>query len=85
MRATVSSKGQVVLPVEVRRQLRLAKGERLSVEVQGDSVILRPLTERRRYKMVRHLRSGLPVMVAVKPAKRKVTATEIARRHAELL
>jgi AbrB family looped-hinge helix DNA binding protein len=31
MRANVSSKGQVVLPAEVRRQLRLVKGEQLSV------------------------------------------------------
>ena len=85
MRVTVSSKGQVVLPAEVRRQLRLAKGERLSVEVRGDSVILRPLAEPRRYQTVRHLKSGLPVMVALKPPRRKVTAAEIARLHAELV
>jgi len=82
---TVSSKGQLVLPAEVRRQLRIAKGERLSVEVRGDSVVLRPLTGRRRYKAARHPKSGLPVMVAVKPPKRKVNAAEIARLHAELL
>ena len=85
MRATVSSKGQVVLPSEVRRQLRLAKGERLSVEVRGDSVVLRPLAEPRRYRTARHAKSGLPVMVAVKPPKRRVTAAEIARLHAALL
>ena len=85
MRVTVSSKGQVVLPAEVRRLLRLAKGERLSVEVRGDSVILRPLAEPRRYQAVRHLKSGLPVMVALKPPRRKVTAAEIARLQAELV
>lgn len=84
MRATISSKGQVVLPAEVRRRLRLAKGELLSIEVRGDSVLLRPLAEPRRYKTVRHPKSGLPVMVAVKAPKRKVTAAEIARLHAEL-
>jgi AbrB family looped-hinge helix DNA binding protein len=85
MRITVSSKGQVVLPAEVRRRLRLVQGERLSVEVRGDSVILRPLPEPRRYQAARHPRSGLPVMVALKPPKRKVTAADIARLHADLL
>lgn len=85
MTVTVSSRGQLVLPAEVRRQLRIGKGERLSVEVRGDSVVLRPLAEARPYKAARHPNSGLPVMVAVKPPKRKVTAAEIARLHAELL
>ena len=85
MKTTVSSKGQVVLPAEVRRQLRLGKGERLSVEVRGESVVLRPLAEPRRYQTMRHRKSGLPVMVACKPPKRKVTAAEIARLHAELV
>jgi len=85
MTVTVSSKGQLVLPAEVRRQLRIGRGERLSVEVRGDSVVLRPLAEARRYRAVRHPKSGLPVMVAVKPSKRKVTAAEIAELHAELL
>ena len=85
MRATVSSKGQIVLPVEVRRRLRLAKGERLSVEVEGNSVVLRPLAEPRRYQPARHPRSGLPVMVASTPPRRKVTAAEIARLNGELV
>lgn len=82
---TLSTKGQLVLPARVRRQLRLAKGERLSVEVRGDSVVLRPVARPRRYKTAQHPRSGLPVMVALKPPKRRVTAEEIARLHAELL
>lgn len=85
MRTTLSSKGQLVLPAEVRRQLRLAKGERLSIEVRGDSVVLRPVAQPRLYKTVRHPRSGLPVMAALKPPKRRVTAAEIAQLHAELL
>ena len=85
MEATLSSKGQLVLPAKVRRLLRLAKGERLSIEIRGDSVLLRPASQRRRYKAVRHPRSGLPVMAALKPPKRRVTAAEIARLHAELL
>lgn len=85
MQTTLSSKGQLVLPAEVRRWLRLGQGERLSVEVRGDSVVLRPLGQPRRYKVARHPKSGLPVMVASAPPARKVTAAEIARLHSELL
>ena len=85
METTLSSKGQLVLPARLRRQLRLVRGERLSIEVQGDSVVLRPLAGRRRYKTASHPVSGLPVMVAVKPSRRKVTAEEIARTSADLL
>ena len=76
----------MVLPAKVRRQLRLAQGERLSIEVRGDGVVvLRPIAQPRHYKTVRHPTSGLPVMVALKPPARRVTAAEIARLHAELL
>jgi AbrB family looped-hinge helix DNA binding protein len=85
MNTTLSSKGQLVLPAAVRRQLRLAKGERLSVDVRGDSVVLRRVVERRRYRTTRHGTSGLPVMVALRPPKRRVSAAEIARLLAELL
>jgi len=85
METILSSKGQLVLPARVRRQLRLAQGERLSIEVRGDSLVLRPVSRPRRYKTARHPTSGLPVMVALKPPARKVTAAEIARLHAELL
>jgi hypothetical protein len=66
----------------VRRQLRLALGERLSIELRADSVARRPVSRRRRYKTARHPTSGLPVMVALNPPARKVTAAEIARLHA---
>lgn len=75
----------MVLPARVRRQLRLARGERLTIEVQGDSVVLRRVGERRRYKTARQTTSGLPVMVPLKPPARKVTAAEIARLNAEIL
>ncbi len=85
MKAVLSSKGQLVLPAELRRRLRLSRGERLTIEVHGDSLILRLVAQPRRYKSTRHPRSGLPVMMAVEPPARKVTPTEIARLHAELL
>ena len=45
---------------------------------------VRPLSEPRAYKKARHPKSGLPVMLALKPPKRRVTAAEIARLHAQL-
>ena len=84
MEAKLSSKGQLVLPAEVRRRLGLAQGERLAIEVRGDGLVLRPARRARRYRTARHPKSGLPVMVAVKPPRRKVTAAEIAALAAQL-
>lgn len=85
METTLSSKGQLVLPAKVRKQLGLAQGERLTIEVRGGAVVLRPAKQLRRYRTVRHPKSGLPVMVAVGPPRRKVTSAEIARLNAELV
>ena len=84
MKATLSSKGQLVLPAEIRRTLRLMRGEALTIEVREDGVLLRPAFYSRRYKRTRHPVSGLPVMTAVEPPARKVTAAEIARLNAAL-
>jgi AbrB family looped-hinge helix DNA binding protein len=43
METTLSSKGQIVLPAAVRRQLRLVQGERLAVEFRDGGVLLRPM------------------------------------------
>jgi AbrB family looped-hinge helix DNA binding protein len=39
----MSSKGQVVLPVDVRRELGLASGRELRIRRQGRSIILTPV------------------------------------------
>jgi len=41
LKARVSSRGQLALPKEVRDQLGLAEGDRLTVRVEDDEVILR--------------------------------------------
>jgi AbrB family looped-hinge helix DNA binding protein len=40
---TVSVKGQVVLPAEIRRKLGIVGGSRLEVVASEDGVLLRPL------------------------------------------
>lgn len=39
----LSSKGQVVIPAPVRKQLGLEKGSKISFEVKGDRVIVKKL------------------------------------------
>lgn len=41
----VSSKGQVVIPAEIRKRLGIRKGQQLIVETQGDAIVLRPATK----------------------------------------
>lgn len=40
MEVTVSSKGQISLPAELRRTLDIRKGDRLALEAQADGSIL---------------------------------------------
>lgn len=43
-RARVTSKGQVVIPAEIRRKLGIRKGTTLLVEQRGEEIVMRPLT-----------------------------------------
>jgi AbrB family looped-hinge helix DNA binding protein len=85
METILSSKGQVVLPAAARQRLHLTRGERLSIEVLKDGILLKPARSRRAYRSERHPISGLPRMVAVTPVAGKVTAAEIARLNAEMM
>lgn len=40
---SVSSKGQVVLPVEMRRKLSIEAGTKLAVYALGDMIMLKPI------------------------------------------
>lgn len=44
-KTVVSSKGQVVIPKEVRERLGLLPGTRLRVRVEGKRIVLEPLEE----------------------------------------
>lgn len=41
---TVTSKGQVTIPVEIRRALDLKEGDQVAVEQRGEAVLLRRAT-----------------------------------------
>ena len=40
---SVSSKGQIVLPVEMRRELEIGAGAKLAAYVLGDLILLKPI------------------------------------------
>ena len=41
---TVSSKGQVVLPADMRKKLSIGSGAKLAVYASGDVIMLKPIT-----------------------------------------
>nr|MBV6630262.1 AbrB/MazE/SpoVT family DNA-binding domain-containing protein [Oceanococcus sp. HetDA_MAG_MS8] len=43
MQTTLTSKGQVVIPQAIRKQMLLAQGSKLEVIVRDGEIILRPL------------------------------------------
>jgi AbrB family looped-hinge helix DNA binding protein len=38
--ATISSKGQITIPAQMRRKLRIKPNDRLSVEVRGETIVI---------------------------------------------
>jgi AbrB family looped-hinge helix DNA binding protein len=43
---TMSSKGQLVIPREIRESLAIGAGTKLAVRIEGGRIILQPLTEK---------------------------------------
>lgn len=41
--ATISSKGQIVLPKQLREEMELREGDRVEVGREGDRIVLRPV------------------------------------------
>jgi AbrB family looped-hinge helix DNA binding protein len=65
MKTRLSTKGQVVLPGPIRRQLGLQPGDSLDAKVQAGRVILTPLRRRsRQVRIVIDRITGLPVLSA---------------------
>jgi AbrB family looped-hinge helix DNA binding protein len=73
---TVSSKGQLVIPIQIREALGIEAGTRIGIRQEGSEVILRPLTQAAARSLIEELRgitAGGPSM----------TGELIAERHAE--
>lgn len=73
----MSTKGQVVLPSRIRRQLDLRPGDSLDAAVQGGKVVLTPPRKRRKKaKIVIDPRTGLPA-ITLGPGAPVLTSKEI--------
>jgi antitoxin PrlF len=79
-RATLTSKGQLTLPKEVRQALGLREGDRLEVEVVGGEIRMRPI---RRYRAAElaGLLKGSPVPFAGLEAEREALARALAEKE----
>ena len=44
--ATISPEGQVIIPEEVRKRLKLTAGTEVTIDVQGDGVLLKPVVSK---------------------------------------
>jgi AbrB family looped-hinge helix DNA binding protein len=65
MQTKLSSKGQVVLPGQLRRRLGLHAGDPLDANIEGGRIVLTPRKKRRLHvKIVTDAVSGLPVLSA---------------------
>lgn len=86
---TMTSKGQVTVPKEVRQRLGLRQGTRIAFVVEGDHAVLRPATpDRSRPKsgfgMVKVSGPAVPVdfdvATLLKPARKRAPRTRKAAR-----
>jgi len=59
MRTTLSEKGQIVIPKEIREKLKLEKGNVFKIELKGNLIILRPTGKMMKVKNWKELRGLL--------------------------
>ena len=61
----VSTKGQVVLPSQVRHRLGIQPGDPLDVQIEGERIVLVPRRKRqKKARIVADLITGMPVLRA---------------------
>jgi AbrB family looped-hinge helix DNA binding protein len=67
---TVSTKGQLVIPAEMRESLGIEPGSRIAVMLQGTRIILEPVSERL-VDETRGLLAGGPSLSALLQTERR--------------
>lgn len=83
MRTKLSTKGQVVLPGQIRERLGLRPGDALEASVEGGRIVLTPHKRHQpAAKIIKHPVSGLPVLSAGDDAP-VLTSREVAEMLAE--
>lgn len=82
MTATLSSKGQVVLPKQARMRLRLRPGTKFSCRVEGGSIVLTPEQgSQARPQLITDSKTGLRITQS--PAGTKVTSDDVRAAMAD--
>jgi AbrB family looped-hinge helix DNA binding protein len=82
MTATLSSKGQVVLPKQARMRLRLRPGTKLSCKVEGGSIVLTPEQgNQERPQLITDSKTGLRITQS--PLGTKVTSEDVRAAMAD--
>lgn len=77
MQTTVSTKGQVVLPGPMRRQLDIRAGDPLDAEIADGRIVLTPRPKKRgRAKIVIDRATGLPALTVEQHAA-KLTSKDV--------
>ena len=83
MLTTLSTKGQVVVPSRIRRELGLQPGDSLEASVEGRHIVLTQRKVRsRKARVSRDPVTGLPVLTAG-PKAAKLTSAEVREILAE--
>jgi len=77
--ATVSEKGQVVIPAEIRKLLGIAPGTQLDFTVEGQSLRV----EVARRAVPTRVEDGYGMLVCRKPGKRRLAEFDVARAMRE--
>jgi AbrB family looped-hinge helix DNA binding protein len=57
-KATVTTKGQIVIPAKIRERLDIKNGTKLYVEENGNEIVLRPVTSAYIKEMEGALKTG---------------------------
>jgi len=57
MQTVLSTKGQIIIPAELREKARLCPGEKFNIVEKNGKIILSPVKKRRNQGLVKHLQS----------------------------
>jgi AbrB family looped-hinge helix DNA binding protein len=75
MFSTVTTKGQVTIPVDIRSRFHISPNDRVDFSVDGDRIVLMPV------RGLKDLRGAVNVDVAGDPANERATAkAAVAKR-----
>lgn len=73
---TLSTKGQIIIPVPIRRELHLAPKDKIDIRVKGDEIVLHPIPKDPVEACFGALRAKKSARSMVKAARREESRIE---------